>query len=155
MLKLRYADYKGVFHGFVLKEGYFYGQDTETGEYLAASGYESEGSLKVYRLQDGQWNPGWVNESNTEFDLIGVDDRFSSNRMTFGEWMVSKGYEEDAWKELDKEKFADLAREYDFYYLFDGLPEFVIEWMKIHSAEYKRKLTTCDEYFIKQYLTHA
>ena len=38
MLKLKYADYEGKYHGFTLKEGYWYGQDTETGNYIATSG---------------------------------------------------------------------------------------------------------------------
>ena len=27
MIKLKYADYKGIFHGFNLKEGFWYGVD--------------------------------------------------------------------------------------------------------------------------------
>ena len=138
MLKLRYADYKGVFHGFVLKEGYFYGYDDSTGEFVAASGYESEGNLRIYRLQDGQWNPCWVNESNTAFDLIGVEDRFGGNRLEFSGWLESKGYEADYWQKCSLEKFNELEKEHGLYYLFEGLPQFAVEWLKEYSDEYKR-----------------
>ena len=138
MLKLRYADYKGVFHGFVLKEGYFYGHDDVTGEFVAASGYESEGNLRIYRLQDGQWVPSWVVTSVTEFELIGVEERFDSNRKTFSEWLVSKGYEEDAWQKCDLETFNQMRKDYDTYFLFADLPQFAVDYLKKHSAEWKR-----------------
>lgn len=138
MLKLRYADYKGVFHGFVLREGYFYGYDDMTGEYVAASGYEHEGNLRIYRLQDGQWNPFWVVESATGFDLIGVEERNDEKTLTFSKWLVSKGYEEDAWQKCSLDRFNELQKEYDTYRLFNGLPQFAIDWLKENSAEYKR-----------------
>ena len=138
MLKLRYADYKGVFHGFVLKEGYFYGYDDMTGEYIAASGYEHEGNLRVYRQQDGQWVPSWVVTSVTALELIGVEERFDSNRKTFSEWLVSKGYEEDAWQKCDLETFNQMRKDYDTYFLFADLPQFAVDYLKKHSAEWKR-----------------
>ena len=149
MLKLRYADYKGAFHGFVLKEGYFYGYDDATGELVAASGYQSDGNVRIYRLQDGQWNACWRHASVTDFTFVGLEDRFGANHMPFTEWLVSKGYEEDALEKSDLEKLKAIQKEYDLYCLFDGLPQFAVDWLKEYSPEYKR---IQDEYKRAQYM---
>ena len=135
MLKLRYADYKGVFHGFVLKEGYFYGRDDETDELIAASGYETDGNVRIYRLQEGQWNACWVKTSNTAFEFIGLETRFDANRLSFREWLATKGYDENACKNLELDDLAAMSNEYELYHLFEGLPEFAIDWLKEHSPK--------------------
>ena len=61
MYNLKYADYDGIYHGFNLKKGYYYGEDTKTGKLIATSGWCAYGSVALYELKNGRWKLTWVN----------------------------------------------------------------------------------------------
>ena len=87
MLKLKKADYPGNFHGFTLKEGYWYGQDTETGNYIATSGWENNEAVAIYSLIEGKWKMSWLDIEETDFQLENVPKFNTEGKMSFVEWL--------------------------------------------------------------------
>lgn len=87
MLKLKRADYDGTYHGFTLKEGYYYGINTETGNPIATSGWECAGNLCLYSLNDGKWEKEWVGIEENDFDISPLPDFSPVGKMSFLEWL--------------------------------------------------------------------
>lgn len=51
---------KAVFDGFILKRGYFYGQDSD-GRPVATSTCVKNGNLAIYtKNDDGKWQKSWM-----------------------------------------------------------------------------------------------
>lgn len=134
MYNLKYADYEGNYHGFSLKKGYYYGEDTETGEPIATSGWCSEGAVALYFLTDGKWKKQWINiEENIEyFSITNLPENNTMDKIPFDEWLEEeKGITYNEWDEVysASDSFRmEIETEYDKYY-YDDLPEFVITYL--------------------------
>lgn len=130
MLVLRRADYPGNYHGFTLKEGFWYGTDTETGNHIATSGWESNGSVAIYFLIEGKWKMSWWDIGETDFQLENIPEVNTEGKMSFMEWLEEEqGID---WNDWDENYSGQMARqieeEYDSYY-YDGLPRFVQKYI--------------------------
>ena len=130
MLKLKRADYPGTFHGFTLKEGFWYGTDTETGNYIATSGWENNGAVAIYSLVEGKWEMTWWDIEETDFSLENVPEVNTEDKMSFVEWLdEEQGID---WNDYDNNYSELMARkieeEYDSYY-YDGLPKFAQKYL--------------------------
>lgn len=129
MYKLKRADYPGNFHGFTLKPGYFYGTDTETGNYIATSGWEAYGNVALYFLEGEKWVMHWIDvESN--FQISNIPEISTCDKMGFAEWLKEiQGIEPEEWDESYSSEMArQIEEEYESY-VYDGLPQFVIKNM--------------------------
>lgn len=130
MLKLKYADYHGDYHGFKLKEGFWYGINTETGNYIASSGWECGGNLAVYELEEGKWNMGWY-DTDEGFELSNIPNYDTTGKMEFVEWLdqelgISEQYFDNNYSGSALEQ---VYQEYDNY-VYDGLPQFAINYIR-------------------------
>ena len=126
MLKLKRADYSGSYHGFTLKEGFYYGIDTDTNQYITTSGWECNGAVAIYSLVDGNQEMDWRSIEETDFHLENLPEVNTENKMSFVEWLEKEqGID---WNDFDENYSEISARqiedEYN-YYLYDGLPQFV------------------------------
>lgn len=130
-MKLKYADYPGTYHGFNLKEGYFYGTDTTTGNYIATSGWECNGAVAIYFLTDGKWEMSWVNIEETEFHLENIPEVNTESKLSFVTWLQEElGIDWNDWDENYSGQMAkQIEEEYDSYY-YNGLPQFVIKQLE-------------------------
>ena len=130
MLKLKYADYPGTYHGFTLKEGFWYGTDTETGNYIATSGWESNGAVAIYCLIEGKWKMEWWDIEETDFQLENVPEINTDGKMSFVEWLEEE--QGINWNDWDENYSGHMARqieeEYESY-LHDGLPKFAQKYL--------------------------
>lgn len=126
MYKLRRADYYGNFHGFTLKEGYYYGEDTETGNYIATSGWETYGNVALYFLQNEKWIKRWI-DVESEFQIENIPEISTDDKMTFVEWLEKfQGITPKDWDENYSGVMAkEIEEEYNSYY-YGGIPQFVI-----------------------------
>ena len=130
MLKLKFADYPGTYHGFTLKEGFWYGTDTETGCYIATSGWECNGAVAIYFLTQGKWEMSWIDIEETDFVLENIPEVNTEGKMSFVEWLEEEqGIDWNDWDNnysglMEKQ----IEEEYDSYY-YDGLPKFVQKYM--------------------------
>lgn len=126
MYILKYADYEGTYHGFNLKPGFYYGQDTETGCYIATSGWECNENVYIYFLKDGKWEAEWV-DILEKFQISNVPEIDTKDKMDFYEWL--KEDQGITWEYFDNNYghivSDEMMMKYDRY-LYDGLPEFVI-----------------------------
>ena len=130
MLKLKRADYHGNYHGFTLKEGFWYGKDTETETLIATSGWEGNGAVAIYSLTQGKWEMEWWDIEETDFQLENVPEINTDGKMSFVEWLEEEqGID---WNDYDENYSELMARqieeEYD-YYLYDGLPKFAQKYL--------------------------
>lgn len=130
MLKLKKADYPGNYHGFSLKENYWYGQDMETGKTIATSGWECNGCVAIYFLTDHKWEMEWINISDTDFTLENIPEVNTKNKLPFNQWLETEiGI---SWNEYDNNysgmQAKQIEEEYLSYY-YDDLPQFVIKYM--------------------------
>lgn len=129
MYKLKRADYSGSYHGFTLKEGYYYGIDTKTGSYIATSGWECAGNVALYFLEGGNWSKRWI-DVGSDFhienlpDLPGIQ---TDDKMSFLEWLeAEQGIMLEDWDENYSGVIAKQIEEEYESYLYDGLPQFVV-----------------------------
>ncbi len=130
MYNLKYADYDGIYHGFNLKKGYYYGEDTKTGKLIATSGWCAYGSVALYELKNGRWKLAWVNIKE-EIEYLSIDNLpeiNTNNKMPFNEWLNEKGMTFNEWDNSDFDSRMEIESEYDYYY-YDELPEFVIAYL--------------------------
>lgn len=130
---MKYADYQGQFHGFTLKPGYFYGQDTETGNYIATSGWETAGNVGIYFLEIGKWVLHWV-DAESDFCLGNLPEISTDGKMSFVKWLeIEQGISPVEWDEnYSDEEARQIEEEYDRYY-YDGLPQFAIKNLRRKS----------------------
>lgn len=130
MYKLKRADYPGNFHGFTLKEDFFYGQDTETGNYIATSGWECTGNVAMYFLEGEKWVMHWI-DTDAEFQIENLPEVITDGKMSFEKWLEE--VQEITWNDWEENYSGEMARqiekEYDRYY-YDGLPQFVIKFLE-------------------------
>lgn len=130
MLKLKRADYDGVYHGFTLKKGFWYGTDTETGNYIATSGWECNGAVAIYSLIDDKWRMEWWDIEETDFVLENVPAVNTEGKMSFVKWLEEE--QGISWSEWDESYSGLIAsqieEEYESYY-YDGLPKFAQKYM--------------------------
>lgn len=124
MIMLKYADYPGKYHGFNLKPGFYYGIDTKTKEYVAASGRENNGEAAIYYRHGKKWIMKWIPAEDihvSNLPRINVYDK-----MSFIEWL--KAERVISWPDWDENysqiAMAQIEKEYDLYY-YSGLPAFV------------------------------
>ena len=124
--RLKYADCLMKYHGFVLKEGYFYGTDL-AGNYIATSGWECNGSVAIYTLANGKWEMAWVDIEGTVFHLENLPKVNTEGKMSFVKWLEEEmGIDWNDWDENYSGQMArEIEEEYDRYY-YDGLPRFAI-----------------------------
>ena len=92
MYKLNRAEKDTDYYNFSLKEGDWYGEDTETGMKIATSGWEISENVALYFLkeEDGNlsWEMEWVpNYCNFELNLENFPKVDVSNKMTFSQWL--------------------------------------------------------------------
>ena len=128
MLKLKYADYQGTYHDFTLKEGYWYGENTETGCYIATSGWESNRAVAIYSLTQGKWTMEWIDIEETNFQLENVPEVNTEGKMSFSEWLEEEqGIDWNDWDSNYSGLMASQIEEEYESYLYDGLPRFVRE----------------------------
>ena len=131
MLILKRADYEGKYHGFNLKEGFWYGTDTETGQYIATSGWETNGYVAIYHKEDdGKWEMNWRDIEETDFQLENIPEVDTSSKMPFNKWLLEE--QDITWNEWD-ENYSGIAADqieevYDSYF-YDGLPGFVRKYL--------------------------
>lgn len=126
MFKMKYyAGEKFQFHGFTLKRGFFYGIETETGRYVATSGWESGENVAIYFLEDNnKWKLYWIAEDSV-FNIEDLPEIKKDNKMSFGKWLKAEcGIDASDWDENYSGTCAEqIEREYDAYY-FEHLPRF-------------------------------
>ena len=130
MLKLKYADYPGTFHGFTLKEGFWYGKDTETETLIATSGWEGNGAVAIYSLTQDKWEMEWWDIEETDFILENIPEVNTEGKMSFVEWLEEEqGIDWNDWDENYSGQMAmQIEEEYDCY-LYDGLPKFAQKYL--------------------------
>ena len=132
MLKLKRADYSGQYHSFTLKEGYYYGTDTETGNLIATSGWECNGAVAIYSLIEGEgkWEMSWWDIEETDFHLDNIPEVNTEGKLSFVEWLEEEqGIDWNDWDEnYSGQMTRQIEEEYDSYY-YDGLPQFVQKYM--------------------------
>lgn len=133
MLKLKRADYNGNYHGFALKEGFWYGIDTNTNQYIATSGWESYGAVAIYYLTASGWEMSWV-DIEEDFELDNIPEVNTEGKMAFVKWLEEEqGIDWNDWDENYSGQMAKQIEEgYDSYY-YDGLPQFVQKYVKWKS----------------------
>ena len=128
MLNLKYTDYNGKYYGFNLKKGHFYGEDIVTHQKIAATGWECDGNVAVYYLEESKWVLHWIDPIYIS-EIENLPD-FETGKLSFSEWLKKeKGI---SWEEYNNEPDLDLVeeidQEYDCYF-YDGLPEFIINFL--------------------------
>ena len=129
MLKLKRMDEFEIakYHGFTLQNGFWYGTDTETGKYIATSGWECNECVAVYFKNENLWDMEWVDIEATDFELENIPKINTKSKMSFNEWIkevvgITPEYFDNNY---------DGAQGYEEYkaYLYDGLPEFVQKYL--------------------------
>ena len=93
MLQLKYADYSGSYHGFTLKEGYYYGIDTETNQPIATSGWECNNCVFIYTLTEGKWIGEWYDIEDTDFEVSNYPEPVTEGKLSFNDWLEFFGIE--------------------------------------------------------------
>ena len=129
MLKLKRMDEfeTAMYHGFTLKNGFYYGVDTETGRYIATSVWECNGCVAVYFKNENSWDMEWIDIEDTDFELENVPNVNTEDKMPFNKWLEEViGV---TWEYFDNNYDGD--QEYEEYnnYLYNGLPKFVQKYL--------------------------
>lgn len=120
MMELKHASEAKQYYGFTVKEGFWYGIDTETNKPIATSGWEYDGYVKIYTYseENDQWSDYWCIIEETEFLCENVPEVNTENKMSFNKWLrEEKGIE---WNDYDENYSSSATREiedeYDLYY---------------------------------------
>lgn len=125
MYKLKYADYNGTWEGFTLKKSFWYGVDTESGQYIATSGWECAGNVAMYFKTTEGWEMSWV-DIDSDFRLEGTPEHSTEGKMSFAEWLEDeRGISPEEYDECYSGTAAREVEDAYGYYLYDGLPLFV------------------------------
>lgn len=129
MLKLKRADYAGNYHGFTLKEGFWYGVDTDTNQYIATSGWECYGNVAMYYCINGNWELEWI-DVDEDFLIENLPEVNTEDKLSFVEWLeeergIDWSYYDNNYSEVST---REMEEEYD-YYFYDGLPRFVQKYI--------------------------
>lgn len=131
MLKLKkMADFESAnYHGFTLKNGFWYGVNTETGNPIATSTWESNGCLSIYEKVNSEWEMDWYNIEETNFDIENIPTPNTEGKLPFHRWMKEEqGIEWEDWTTNYCGTMAEqIEEEYDYYYY--ELPQFVRKYL--------------------------
>lgn len=130
MLKLRnLVDFETAkYYGFTLKEGFWYGVNTETGNPIATSTWECNGCVSIYELQDGKWEMDWYNIEETNFDIENIPTPNTEDKLSFAEWLDEEyGITTGEWSSYGEIQNEQIGDEYDYYYY--ELPQFVQKYL--------------------------
>lgn len=111
------------YYGFTLKNGFWYGINTETGNLVATSGWEVNNGLAVYELIDGEWILDWWEIEKYNFSLELPECPDLNGKMSFKDWVeevegVDYDYYDNNYGNTD-----DIEEAYRWY-LYE-LPKFV------------------------------
>lgn len=131
MLKLKeMTDFETAkYYGFTLKEGFWYGVNTETGNPIATSTWECNGCVSIYELQDGKWEMDWYNIEETNFDIENIPTPNKEGKLSFAEWLDEEyGITIDEWSSYGEIQNEQIEDEYDYYYY--ELPKFVQKYLQ-------------------------
>lgn len=136
MIKLKRADYPGEWRGFNLKEGSWYGQEVETGTFVATSGWENNGAVAMYFLTADGWSLHWLDAEETDFQINELPEIDTESKLSFREWLKEEqGIDWNDWDELYAGTNAkQIEEEYSAYY-YDGLPKFAQKVLDAESGE--------------------
>lgn len=120
---------KAVYYGFTLKKDYWYGVDTETGRYIATSGWENNGYVAIYFNNGNLWDIEWIDIEETEFTLENLPEVCTKGKMSFPEWL--RETYDISWSEYDEYPTPYIIQIDDEYssYLYDGLPKFAQKYL--------------------------
>lgn len=129
MFKLKRAETSGDYHGFTLKEGYWYGVDSETGNCAATSGWEAYESVSIYTLENGKWTSDWYSIDDTEFELQNIPKVDTSEKLSFNNWLLKE--EDITFEEYDELPPSSEDELWESYlsYFYDNLPKFVQKYL--------------------------
>lgn len=101
--------------------------DTETGRYIATSGWESNGCVAIYFKDGDSWTMEWVDIDETDFKLENIPDVNTESKMSFKQWLEEVvGV---TWEYFDNNYYGDQEHEEYDIYLYDGLPKFVRKYL--------------------------
>lgn len=131
MLKLKeMTDFETAnYYGFTLKEGFWYGVNTKTGNPIATSTWECNGCVSIYELQDGKWEMDWYNIEETNFDIENIPTPNKEGKLSFAEWLDEEyGITIDEWSSYGEIQAEQIEDEYDYYYY--ELPKFVQKYLQ-------------------------
>nr|DAE83951.1 MAG TPA: hypothetical protein [Bacteriophage sp.] len=131
MLKLKkMADFESAnYHGFTLKNGFWYGVNTETGNPIATSTWESNGCLSIYEKVNGEWEMDWFSIEETDFELETIPTPNTEGKLSFSEWLYEEyGITIDEWSSYREIQNEQIEDEYDYYYY--ELPKFVQKYLQ-------------------------
>ena len=133
MIKLEKNRTYKEWNGFNMKEGFWYGTDTETGQYVATSGWEAVGCLAVYYLSGDSWKLEWLPIEDTDFDLNPADlpKIKTGGKLPFKEWLENEtGFSYHQWEDLldGSIQGEEIEEEYQRY-LCDDLPKFIRKYL--------------------------
>lgn len=119
VLKVMKDFIEAIYHGFTLKNGYWYGVDTETGMYIATSGWTSNGCVAIYFKTGDKWEPLWIDYEDTCNQFVLSYPEIKGDKLPYETW-VEQNPDYSFWPE------DDLHEAYD-QYLYDGLSVFAIK----------------------------
>ena len=129
MLKLkRMSEFEiAKYHGFTLQNGFWYGEDTETGRYIATSGWECNGCVAIYFRNGNSWDMQWTSIEEEDFLLENLPEVNTSGKLEFNQWLKK---EIGVTPEYFDNNYTG-NEEYEEYesYLYDGLPKFVRKYI--------------------------
>lgn len=118
------------YHGFTLKQGFYYGVNTETNQPICSSGWESGNFVYIYTLTEGKWVGDWYDISE-EFKIENIEIPNTKGKLSFPDWLEE--YQDISWGYFDNNYSGQMADEmYDEYnvYLYGELPKFVIKYIQ-------------------------
>ena len=131
MLKLKeMTDFETAkYYGFTLKEGFWYGVNTETGNPIATSTWECNRCLSIYEKVNGEWEMDWFSIEETDFELETIPTPNSEGKLSFSEWLDEEyGITIDEWSSYREIQHEQIEDEYDYYYY--ELPKFVQKYLQ-------------------------
>ena len=126
--KITLNQYKGQskdYFGFTLQNNFWYGEAKENDKCykVAASGWESNGSVAVYFKDNNtnEWDLYWVDPSN-----ITVDKYYKpENELSFKDWLDNEiGISYNEFDEYYQGHMAEEIKEQYYDYLYNGIPSF-------------------------------
>ena len=164
MLELKRCNKKFNLEGFVVKKGYWYGEDTELNQKVVFSGGVDKYQLKKHADNDlwiglyfyrpsGQWEFDWVNLDEGDY-LIEDADSYEKikNPISFDEWVDNQfvsgiSTPESAYAKALHMQYS-LMDQYNQYLYGDKLPIFAVRYI-IAKEEAEEEMSHFLEFFSK------
>lgn len=124
---------EAIYHGFTLKNGYWYGIDTETETYVTTSGWTCNGCVAIYFKAGNKWDMQWVDYED-DFDQFNLSyPEIKGDKLPYEVWL-EQNPDYSFWTE------EDLYEAYD-QYLYDGMSVFAIKILE--KQKQKQKYQEC------------